>query len=254
MDPRPLGNTGLMVSPIAFGAFKIGRNEQIKYATGYDLPDDRATEALLNGVLDLGITLLDTAPAYGRSEARIGQFLAHRRDEYILSTKVGERFTEGQSFYDFSEQATRHSIDESLRQLRTDHLDLVLIHSNGEDLQILDHSGVVPALLDARDAGKTRFVGFSGKTVEGATQAMDWADVLMVEYHPDDTSHDVVIQRAREQGVGILVKKALASGSLDAEAAIRFGLEPPGVSSLVIGSLSLQHLETNLHIAAEVRR
>ena len=67
---RRLGRTGLNVSPIGFGAFKIGRNEQIKYPKGYELPDDDSTDALLNGVLDLGVNLIDTAPAYGGRDVR----------------------------------------------------------------------------------------------------------------------------------------------------------------------------------------
>ncbi|TXT24440.1 MAG: aldo/keto reductase, partial [Planctomycetota bacterium] len=97
MQLRPLGKTELLVSPLGFGAFKIGRNEKVKYPQPYDLPDDTAVERLLNGVLDAGINLIDTAPAYGISEERIGKFLSQRRGEFVLSTKVGERFTNGES-------------------------------------------------------------------------------------------------------------------------------------------------------------
>ena len=81
MAHRPLGKTGLAVCPISFGSFKIGRNENTKYAQGYDLPTDAEVEQLLNGVLDLGINLLDTAPAYGTAEERIGRAISHRRRE-----------------------------------------------------------------------------------------------------------------------------------------------------------------------------
>src|SRR5687768_4809484 len=101
MQHRILGKTGRLVSPIGFGAFKIGRNQGIKYPSGYALPDDVAVERLLNGVLDLGINLIDTAPAYGISEQRIGQFLSHRRNEFTLSTKVGETFEDGHSRYEY---------------------------------------------------------------------------------------------------------------------------------------------------------
>src|SRR3990172_2700606 len=111
MPRRPLGRTGLVVSRLGFGAFKIGRNERVKYPQAYALPDDKTVEALLNGVLDLGINQIDTAPAYGSSEERIGRFLSHRRDEFILSTKVGETFADGASRYDFSRQAGRDSIE-----------------------------------------------------------------------------------------------------------------------------------------------
>ena len=83
---RSLGNTGLSVSPIGFGAFKIGRNVRTKYEQNYDLPSDKEVERLLNGLLDLGINYIDTAPAYGTSELRIGKAITHRRDDYVLST------------------------------------------------------------------------------------------------------------------------------------------------------------------------
>src|SRR5437867_7075023 len=111
---RALGKTGLDVSPISFGAFKIGRNQKIKYAQSYPLPSEDETAKLLNGVLDLGINLIDTAPAYGISEERIGKHISPRRREFVLSTKVGERFEEGKSTHDFSSKAITRSVERSL--------------------------------------------------------------------------------------------------------------------------------------------
>src|SRR5665213_1331945 len=119
MKPRSLGKTGLEVSPIGFGAFKIGRNAKTKYSQAYPLPDDLSVERLLNGVLDVGVTHIDTAPAYGLSEERIGQFISRRRNDLTLSTKVGEIFEHGQSRYDFSAAGVRTSVEQSLRRLRT---------------------------------------------------------------------------------------------------------------------------------------
>lgn len=249
MTHRTLVNTDLLVSPIGFGAFKIGRNQNIKYAQGYELPDDAATERLLNGVLDLGINLIDTAPAYGLSEQRIGQFISRRRNEFTLCTKVGETFENGESIYDYSGASIRHSVHRSLARLRTDVLDIVLIHSNGQDEQILTQSDAVPALQSLRDQGLIRWIGLSGKTVAGARRALEWCDVLMVEYHVNDTSHAPVIEQARARGVGVLVKKGLASGSLAPERAIPFILQNPNVASLIVGGLSLDHLKQNIALA-----
>lgn len=251
MKPQPLGKTGLLVSPIGFGAFKIGRNEKTKYREAYALPDDSAVERLLNGLLDLGVTHFDTAPAYGVSEERIGRVLSPRRSEFTLSTKVGENFENGRSHYDFSAAAVRGSIERSLRRLRTDVLDLVFIHSNGEDLAILESTETVPALLAARESGLVRAVGFSGKTPEGARRALEWADALMVEYHLEDRSHEAVIAAAAGQGVGVVVKKGLASGALDPAEAIRFLLKNPAIGCLVIGGLNLEHLRANVEIALQ---
>ncbi|MFI5382060.1 MAG: aldo/keto reductase [Tepidisphaerales bacterium] len=245
---RPLGKTGLLVSPIAFGAFKIGRNQKIKYAQGYDLPSDAEAERLLNGVLDLGINLIDTAPAYGISEERIGRFLAHRRGEFTLSTKVGETFENGASVYDFSAGAVRASIERSLARLKTEVLDIVVIHSNGDDLRILHETDCVPALQELRKGGQVRFIGLSGRLPAAEIEAMQWADVLMVECHPDDTSHEPVLAEASARGVGILIKKPLASGRLPAAQAIPWILRQPGVASLVIGGLNLEHIRGNLFV------
>lgn len=254
MQQRPLGTSGLMVTPVGFGAFKIGRNQNAKYPDSYELPDDRTAERLLNAVLDLGITYIDTAPAYGISEERIGRFLSHRRGEFVLSTKVGESFDAGRSSYDFSASAVRESVSRSLDRLRTDVLDLVFIHSRGDDLAILDETDAVPTLKDLQAEGLVRAIGLSGKTVEGARQSLQWADAVMVEYHVRDRSHEPVMAGAAEKGVGVIVKKGLASGHLSAEQAVAFVLRHPAVSSLVVGSLNVDHLRANLAVAERVLR
>jgi aryl-alcohol dehydrogenase-like predicted oxidoreductase len=99
-------------------------------------------------------------------------------------------------------------------------------------------------------AGKLRAVGFSGKTVEAARLSLDWADVIMVEYHLDDRSHEQVIAEAGTRGVGVVVKKGLASGRLGADEAIRFVLSNPSVGSVVVGGLNLDHMRANLAAAA----
>lgn len=252
MVHRALGSSGLKVSPIAFGAFKIGRNKGIKYPSAYELPDDAAAEQLLNGVLDLGINLIDTAPAYGFSEERIGHFISHRRSEFLLSTKVGETFEDGESEYNFDPDAMKRSIDESLRRLRADHVDVLLIHSDGNDEEILSDDEVIDVMLEAKAQGKTRLIGFSGKTIIGARNALDFADVLMIEYHPLDTSHEAVMHEAYQRGVGVLIKKPLAAGRIAPEQAIPFAMRHPATSSLVIGGLNLEHIKRNLDIAANV--
>lgn len=253
MVPQPLGRTALRVTPIGYGAFKIGRNEGIKYPQGYALPSDGDVERLLNGVLDLGVNLIDTAPAYGTSEERIGRAIGHRRREYVLSTKVGENFEGGRSTYDFSAAAVRASVERSLRRLRTDVLDVAYIHSDGRDVWIMRQTDVVETLADLKAAGKIRAIGMSGKTVEGARAAMEWADVLAVTLHEEDRSHEAVVSEAAKKGVGVVVKKGLASGHLDAGKAIGYVLGQSGVSSLLVGSLSLEHMAANVRAAEGVR-
>jgi len=249
MTPRPLGTTGLAVTPIGFGAFKIGRNEKTKYAEQYALPDEQAVARLLNGILDAGVKYIDTAPAYGLSEERIGRSIGHRRGEFILSTKVGETFEQGRSTYDFSAAAMRSSVERSLRRLRTNVLDIVFIHSNGDDVEIQRATDAVATLRELKEQGLVRTIGLSGKTVQGARLALDWADAIMVEYHIDDMSHAEVIAAAAGRGVGVVVKQGLASGRLAPAEAITFVLGSSGVTSLVIGGLNLDHIRTNIQLA-----
>jgi len=252
MAYRQLGNTDIQLSPIGFGAFKIGRNQNTKYPTAYDLPSLKQVDQLLNAVLDMGINHIDTAPAYGISEERIGQTLAHRRDEYFLSSKVGEVFKDGQSSYHFDAQHVRISVEQSLRKLKTTHLDMLLIHSPQDDVQLQQLTDCIPTLQALKVRGDVRYIGLSGKTTEGFDLAMNWADVLMIEYHMQDRQHQKTIAKAHAKGLGVLCKKGLASGHLPAKDAIEFILKNPGITNIVIGGLNPAHLQDNLRNALAV--
>jgi aryl-alcohol dehydrogenase-like predicted oxidoreductase len=248
-----IGRAGLVVPPLGFGAFKIGRNQGVKYPNPYDLPDTAEVERLLNSVLDLGCTLIDTAPAYGVSESRIGQAIGHRRSEFVLSTKVGETFVDGQSRYDFSATSVKASLETSLRNLRTDRLDIVFIHSDGHDLQIMEETDTVPILQDYQSRGLIQAIGLSGKTIPGARLALDWADLLMVEYNLDNRENSEIITDAAARNVGVFVKKGLSSGKLPAEESIRFVLDHSGVTSLIVGGLNFDHFRDNWNTAVKSR-
>ena len=253
VDRQRLGRSGLEVSPIGFGGFKIGRNQGIKYPDPYTLPSDEQVDRLLGAMLDIGINYFDTAPAYGLSEQRIGQVISHRRNDLVISTKVGERFEAGQSTYDYSTDAVRQSIERSLHRLRTDVLDLVFVHCDGNDLAILTDTDIVADLQHLRERGLIRAIGMSGKTPEGAKAALAWADVIMVEYHTENRAHEAVMAQAASAGVGVVVKKGLGSGRLVPAEAVRFVLDNPAVGSLLIGSLDLEHMRHNMAVAQQVR-
>lgn len=255
MDLRTLGTTGLHVAPIGFGAFKIGRNEKIKYAEGYELPSDDEVDALLARLLDAGINLIDTAPAYGTSEEQIGRFLkaSGRRDDIVLATKVGEQFHNGVSHYAFDRQSIEDSLDASLRRLQTDHLDLVCVHSDGRDEAILQESDVLEVLTERQARGDVAHIGFSGKTLAGHRLCLNshpTVAVLMIELSPLEHEQRPLLREAGERGVGILVKKGLAAGRAPAEEAIPWILDHPEVASLLIGSLSAEHMTHNLRLAS----
>jgi aryl-alcohol dehydrogenase-like predicted oxidoreductase len=251
MALRALGRSGLMVSALGFGAFKIGRNQKTKYPEDYDLPTDAEVEHLLDGVLASGITLIDTAPAYGESEARLGRYLhaTGRREDVVLASKVGERFHDGVSSYAFDRESVNRSLDDSLRALKTDRLDLVSVHSDGDDLAIIDQTEVLETLVERRSKGDLRAIGFSGKTLEGHQACLEPdrdVDVLMIELNLLERGQLPILAPAAAAGIGIVIKKGLASGRLDASEALPWLLQHDEIASVVIGGLSLAHVRANI--------
>ncbi len=254
---RMLGATGIEVSCLGLGTVKFGRNQGVKYPTPFDLPDDRTIRHILALAHESGINLLDTAPAYGESEQRLGQLVSNRQD-WVLCSKVGEEFVNGQSFFDFSADHTRSSIERSLQRLGTDHLDIVLIHSDGNDEQILQQSDCLEALQRCRDKGLVRAIGMSTKTVSGGMAALERCDVVMVSCNRSHHGEIPVIEQAAVMNKGVLIKKALASGhAADQDdrdpvgASLDFVLGLAGVSSVVIGSINADHLRHNVAVAIQ---
>lgn len=252
MELKPLGATGIRVSPLGLGTVKLGRNQGVKYPQPFALPSDREALALLDLAWELGINLLDTAPAYGDSEERLGQLLRQNPRDWVIVTKVGEEFRDGASHFDFSAAATRASVERSLRRLGVEALDAVLIHSSGDDLAILEQSTVLPTLLDLQAAGMVRAVGMSTKTVKGGLRAVECCDLVMVTYNPRQLEELPVIRTAHAAGKGVLIKKGLLSGHLNQMtetdpvlAALRLIYAEPGVSSVVVGTLNPAHLRAN---------
>jgi aryl-alcohol dehydrogenase-like predicted oxidoreductase len=248
VEKRRLGNTDIEVSVVGLGTVKFGRNQGVKYPQAFDLPSDEQCRQLLNLAKSIGINFLDTAPAYGSSETRLGQFLKGQRHDWVLATKVGEQFMEGQSQFDFSTPAIIHSIESSLRALQTDYLDMVLVHSNGDDVALIE-AGVFESLASLKEQGKIRAFGMSTKTIAGGKLAVDLSDVVMVSFNPTYTDEREVIAHAHEKQKGVLIKKAFASGHLLESVlpidALRFVLAEPGVTSAVVGTLNARHLLEN---------
>ena len=258
---RPLGSTGLHVSPLGLGTVKLGRDQGVKYPNGFTIPDDAAARALLQQARELGINLIDTAPAYGTSEERLGPLLRGQRHEWVIVSKVGEEFDNGQSRFDFSPAHTRLSVERSLQRLETDRIDLVLVHSDGNDVAILRDSGVYETLAELKREGKIGAFGLSGKTVEGGLLALQDGDCAMVTYNLNEQDEKPVLDYAASHGKAILVKKALASG----HACLQPGVDPvqasfelvfshPGVTSAIVGTINPQHLAANAATAAAVIR
>lgn len=250
MQKRRLGQTGIDVSVVGLGTVKFGRNQGVKYPAAFELPTDQVLMELLAEAKALGVNLLDTAPAYGTSEERLGQLLGGERHDWVISTKVGETFDQAGSRFDFSPEAITTSVERSLQRLRTDYLDIVLVHSDGEDERIIREEEVFLTLARLKEAGKLRAFGMSTKTVAGGLLTVDLADVAMVTHHPAHVAEREVIQAAYQAQKGILIKKALASGHLpqSPRECIAFALAEPGVTSVIVGTVNSKHLRENVGV------
>lgn len=263
MKTRPLGGTGIEVPILGFGAGSIG---------GFTLTEDEAGR-LLNEVVDLGVTLFDTARSYGTSEERIGRHLSPRRAEIVLSTKVGYGVS---GVPDWTGECIRLGIDGALERLRTDHIDIVHLHSC--PLGILQRDDVLEALGHAIEAGKVRVAAYSGEN-----EALGWA-IDCGRFGSVQTSVSVCDQRgigghvtrASERGLGVIGKRPLANSPWAREArpadddaaaayfdrframgfdaadprwrdrALRFAAFAPGVHAVVCGSSCIQHVRENV--------
>lgn len=251
MQKRRIAKSGIDVSIIGLGTVKFGRNQGVKYPHAFKLPTDQEARTLLGCARDLGINLLDTAPAYGMSEERLGKFLKGERHDWVIASKAGESFHDGESQFDFSKEAIRYSVERSLKRLQTDYLDILLIHSNGDDEHIIHHHDVFATLATLKKEGKIRSYGMSTKTVEGGLLTLQHADIAMVSYRPDYQDEIEVIHYANQNEKSILIKKALASGHLNTQPpqeALAQIANLDGVTSIVVGTLNPEHLKQNTQL------
>ncbi len=275
MPRKRLGRTDIEVSTFGLGTVKFGRTHGLKYPQAFTLPSDEQLRELLGCARDMGVNFVDTAPSYGYSEERLGDLLRRERKNWVISTKVGEEFEvdkfsdQGISHFDFSSKHTRTSVERSLRRLRTDYLDLVMIHSDGNDLDILRNSGALQTLQQLKQEGWIRALGISSKTLEGGLLAAEVCDAVMLMYHPAYTDEEPVIAKSALQGTSVLLKKVLSSGHIchDAprlqeetrdpvehqvkdpdpvQSALNFAYAHSGVTSAIIGTVNMQHLRANL--------
>ncbi|MDG2090771.1 MAG: aldo/keto reductase [Gammaproteobacteria bacterium] len=253
---RAMGSTNIKVSALGLGSVKFGRNQGVKYPNSFTIPDDNSVRNLLAQANELGINFIDTAPAYGNSEERIGALLTKRQD-WIISTKIGEEFIDAESFFDFSAAHTQLSVERSLKRLKTDYLDIVLIHSDGQDEKILQDSDCLDALKKLQQAGLIRAIGMSTKTIAGGMLAVDLLDIVMLTYNLEQQDQEVV-DYAQQNNKGILVKKGLMSGHVNksGKELVRESMElifsQSAVSSMIIGTINPEHLAHNVNIAKEL--
>jgi len=252
---RVLGKTKEKVSMLGLGTWPSGKCDTI---------DDRGVAEIVNEALDLGINLIDAARAYDNAEAGIGLALRKRRDEAFLTTKV---------WADTAADAQK-SFEASLRDLQTDHVDLLYIHGVGNRKveQVMAKDGALSYLLRQKETGKTRFLGMSGHSLPEKFLPLvesGQIDVLMCAMNFVDRHtygfEEKVLPEAKRQGMGIACMKVfggmkggfgVANGpdpgpQMDTrylQQAVNYGLGLPGVAALVIGVHAVEQLRQNVQM------
>jgi hypothetical protein len=266
MELRNLGKTGLTVSVLGFGGWEIG-SSAVSDAVAY---------TLLNAALDSGVTLVDTAAAYFRSEELIGRSISSRRNDFVLISKCGK--LDGFTREDWSKKGIVETVERSLRLLRTDHLDVAQLHSCSAE--ILRQADCIEGLIRAQERGLCRFVGYSGDNEEAAyALGLDFFDTIQISVSIADQSAIAGnIKRARELGIGVIAKRPAANvvwrfdekpgeehiheylrrlaklnypflkGTLEESVSIALGftISVEGVASAIVGTTSEKNLRANV--------
>jgi aryl-alcohol dehydrogenase-like predicted oxidoreductase len=275
MQKRILGKTGLSVSVLGLGTAPAAflKTEADRFKT------------LLNQLLDDGLNLIDTAAAYPDSEKTLGQLVAKRRGEFFLVSKCGNKATDSGAPL-WSAQLIGESIDRTLKNLGTEYLDVMLLHSC--DLATLKKGEALSALVAAKKAGKVKHIGYSGDN-EAAAYAVEQPEVEVLETSinlADQSNIDAVLRGAVKNHVGVIAKRPIANaawkdisdqpgmyqkyaktytdrlakmnlkpqdvGLTDwVELALRFTLSQPGVTTAIIGTTNPDNAKSNVQIAAK---
>jgi aryl-alcohol dehydrogenase-like predicted oxidoreductase len=277
LPTNPLGRTGLPVTKLGYGAMEV-RGSRI---WGGRPVEDREAEAILNAVVDNGITFLDTANDYGRSEEYIGRFLSHRRDEFVLATKCGCTVVRRDDSTDdtphvWTKENLFRGLHESLERMKTDHVDLMQLHN--PSVEDCESGDLVSALQEMKDQGKVRWIGISSTNPHLETY-IGWGvfDTFQIPYSALERQHEELIQAASDAGAGVIVRGGVARGEPGAglgsadrwatwEGAglddlldegesrtaflLRFTNAHPGMHTNIVGTRSVDHLQENIAAAA----
>lgn len=292
MQTRRFGNTGMQVSELGFGTAEIGFEEVA----------DRTLDAIFGVAFDMGINVIDTAAMYGDSEEKIGRALRGRRSQCFLCTKCGRhpprrrsilglyerahwqaqrlmRSVDEHESFDWQPRILEWNIDQSLRRLRVDCIDVILLHSCSEET--LRRGVVIEVLLRARQAGKVRYIGYSGDGLAAlhAVQCRQF-DVLETSISiADQEALDLTVPLAIQNGMGVIAKRPIANGLWKSnhrpeavtnhaywdrlrelqydllqdgsafESALRFTLSVSGVHTAIVGTANPAHLRLDAESA-----
>ncbi|HEX8323021.1 MAG TPA: aldo/keto reductase [Tepidisphaeraceae bacterium] len=281
MEYRPLGNTGLNLSSLSFGASSLG-------GVFHAINEDEAVRAV-HVSIDAGINFIDVSPYYGltKAETVLGRALKTvPRDKYILATKVG-RYGAEQKDFDFSAARVKRSVDESLTRLGVDYVDLIQVHDMefGSLDQVANET--VPALRDVVKAGKARFVGITGLPMKAFRYVVERARIDTIlsycHYELNDTALLDLVPYLESQGVGVISASPLGMGLLShrgtpdwhpapselkaaagkaaalcrqrgssiEKLAVQFAVRQPKITTTLVGSASPQNMLDNIAAISE---
>ena len=283
LEKRTLGRTGMDVTVLGYGAMELRGQPR-----GREISEEDAGK-LLNAVLDLGINFIDTSIDYGVSEERVGRHIARRRGEYFLASKcgclVGWEPEPGQDRggpHVYTKENIRAGVEQSLRRLKTDCLDLLQVHMT-PSRQTLEEHGVVETMRELQAEGKILFLGMSGTIPNLADHiAMGAFDAFQIPYSAAQREHENLVGEAADAGAGTIIRGGAARGvpggaeraaqrnpellsawekaGLDdlleegqsrMEFVIRFTQTHPGMHTNIAGTMNLDHLRANVEAAAK---
>jgi aryl-alcohol dehydrogenase-like predicted oxidoreductase len=275
LPKRTLGRTGLDVTTLGYGSMELRGVPR-----GRDVSEEQA-ERILNAVLDAGINFIDTSIDYGMAEERIGRYISRRRADYILASKCGcvagdtvsyppPESTDQRSPHVFTAENIVQGVEQSLRRMKTDYLDLVQFHHSPSRTQVEEH-GALQALQDLQQQGKVRFIGISG-TIPNLKEQIEMGvfDAFQIPYSALERQHETLIQEASRAGAGIIVRGGAAKGGpgkqegdsweswqrvgIDdllggmsrMEFILRFTISHPDLDTTIVGTVNPDHLQDNI--------
>jgi len=282
MRKRPLGKTGIEVSEISFGSAALGIPYGLDVRTAEELPSDEDAARLVRTAEERGINFFDTARGYGRSEDVLGRAFEGMRERVIICTKSKSLFSDDGSLLKGSplKRAIDTSMRESLSALRTDYVDVFLIHRVTDEVS--DSQEVADVFREIKRQGAARAIGVStygANLARRAGESGNW-DVIQIAYNLMDQTHAAVLPLAAKHGVGVMVRSVLLKGILGdkepelhevlkpvgehrrrylpflsadvptlVDLAVKFVLAHTGVSSALMGIDRMEYLERALAVA-----
>ena len=263
LETTEFGNTGVQVTRLGYGAMEFREG-----------PEDEA-DSLLNLILDSGINFIDTSIDYGDSEKLIGKFISHRRSEFFLASKCGCP-VDGDGDHIFTRDNIITGINQSLKRMKTDYLDLVQLHSSPSK-SVIEENDVIQTLLEIKKEGKVRFIGTSSVLPALSDHInMNVFNAFQIPYSALNREHETCITNAFESGAGTIIRGGVSKGEFGGNKEwenfskanlddlldegesrtsflLRFTLSHPELNTTIVGTKNPEHFKENLKTAIKGR-